>query len=92
LSPAFSKSGKGFGVRRASSELPFHSLRHTSVTLLKDAGIPQAVVQELIGHDSQQMSALYTHVGQEALAKAAAALPDISNSEDFGSLIGSGDS
>jgi len=71
------KSGKGFGVRRASSELSFHSLRHTAVTLLKDAGIPQAVVQELIGHDSQQMSALYTHVGQEALAKAAAALPDI---------------
>jgi integrase len=71
------RSGKGFGVRRASSELSFHSLRHTAVTVLKEAGIPQAVVQELIGHDSQQMSALYTHVGQEALEKAAAALPEI---------------
>ena len=68
----------GFGGRRASSELSFHSLRHTAVTLLKDAGIPQAVVQELIGHDSQQMSALYTHVGHEALERATAALPDIS--------------
>ena len=44
---------------------------------LKDAGVPQAVVQELIGHDSKAMSALYTHVGQEALQKATAALPEL---------------
>ena len=56
-----------------ASQLSFHSLRHTAVSLLKDAGIPQAAVQELIGHDSEQMSALYTHVGREALEKAAAA-------------------
>lgn len=49
----------------------------TAVTLLKDAGIPEAVVMEMIGHDSEQMSAHYTHVGREALEKAAAALPEI---------------
>jgi integrase len=70
-------TGKGSGGRRMSSELSFHCLRHTAVTLLKDAGIPQAVVQELIGHDSEQMSALYTHVGREALEKATAALPEL---------------
>jgi hypothetical protein len=32
---------------------------------------------ELVGHDSAQMSAHYTHVGQEALEKATAALPQI---------------
>jgi hypothetical protein len=32
-------------------------------------------VMELVGHDSEQMSAHYTHVGQEALEKATAALP-----------------
>jgi integrase len=71
--------GRGIGraARRAASQLSFHSLRHTAVSLLKDAGIPQAAVQELIGHDSEQMSALYTHVGREALEKAAAALPEI---------------
>src|SRR6202008_2176041 len=69
-------TGKGSGGRRAARELSFHSLRHTAVSLLKDAGIPQAVVQELIGHDSEQMSALYTHVGPEALERAAA-LPEI---------------
>jgi site-specific recombinase XerD len=71
------RTGKGFRSRRGSSELSFHSLRHTAVSLLKDAGVPQAVAQELIGHDSVQMSQHYTHVGIEALQKAAAALPEL---------------
>lgn len=73
---------KSIGVKgkgRDPSGLSFHSLRHTAVTLLKEAGIPQAVVQELIGHDSEQMSEHYTHVGSEALKKAAAALPDVTS-------------
>jgi integrase len=70
-------SGRGRGGRRIHSGISFHSLRHTAVSLLKDAGIPEAVVMELVGHDSKQMSALYTHVGREALEKAAAALPEI---------------
>jgi integrase len=71
--------GRGIGraAKRAPSQLSFHSLRHTAVSLLKDAGIPQAVVQELVGHDSEQMSALYTHVGREALERAASSLPEI---------------
>jgi integrase len=67
--------GIGRNAKRAGSNLSFHSLRHTAVSLLKDAGIPQAVVMELIGHDSEAMSQLYTHVGVEALRKAAASLP-----------------
>jgi integrase len=69
--------GIGRDAKRAGSSLSFHSLRHTAVSLLKDAGIPQAVVQELIGHDSEAMSQLYTHVGVEALRKAAASLPEL---------------
>jgi integrase len=68
---------KGRGARRTSYELSFHSLRHTAVSLLKDAGIPEAAVMELVGHDSKQMSAHYTHVGREALEKAAAAFPEL---------------
>ena len=68
---------KGRNTRRTKNELSFHCIRHTAVTLLKDAGIPEAVVMEMIGHDSAQMSGIYTHVGQEALSKAAAALPEL---------------
>ena len=55
----------------------FHSLRHTAVSLLKDAGIPDAVVMALVGHESAAMSHRYTHVGKDALAKAAKSLPEI---------------
>lgn len=75
VSHAREKSGK-HGAK-TSTPLSFHSLRHTAVTMLKEAGIPAAVVMELIGHDSEQMSDHYTHVGYEALKKAANALPDV---------------
>ena len=69
-------SGKGRDAKRLSSGLSFHALRHTTVSLLKVAGIPEAVVMELVGHDSKAMSAHYTHVS-EALGKAVAAFPEI---------------
>jgi integrase len=65
------------GARRRLRELSFHCLRHNAVSLLKEAGVPHAVVQELIGHDSEAVSAQYTHVGDEALQRAVAALPEI---------------
>jgi integrase len=65
------------GRCRAQADISFHSLRHTAVTLLKEAGIPQAVVMELVGHDNQEMSQHYTRVGRAALASAARAFPDL---------------
>lgn len=71
------KDGEGRNTRRRTSDVTFHSLRHTAVTLLKEAGVPAAVVMELIGHDSVQMSEHYTHVGSEALRNAAESLPNL---------------
>jgi len=70
-------TGEGRAGRHENGETSFHSLRHSAVTLLKEAGVPSAVVQALIGHESQQMSELYTTVGEEALTKAAAAFPTL---------------
>ena len=67
--------GKGRSGRRAGQELSFHSLRHTSVSLLKDAGIPDAVVMALVGHASAAISQRYTHVGRDALQRATDSLP-----------------
>lgn len=66
--------GHGRDGRRRRYDLSFHSLRHTAVT---EAGTPQAVAMEFIGHDSPAISMSYTHVGAEALKKAAAALPEV---------------
>jgi integrase len=70
------KEANSSGRRRANG-LSFHSLRHNCVSMLKDAGIPQAVVQEFVGHADAKTSALYTHTGREALEKAATAFPAI---------------
>jgi integrase len=69
--------GKGRGGMREGNDIGFHAIRHTSVSLLKDARVPDAVVMELVGHGSAAMSQHYTHVGSEALTKAANALPKI---------------
>jgi integrase len=70
-------TGRGRANTRKGMEVSFHSIRHTSVSLLKDAGIPDAVVMAIVGHSSAAMSRRYTHVGKESLAKAAAALPEL---------------
>ncbi len=61
--------------KRAVLQYGFHSLRHTTVTLLQEAGVPQAVVQEIVGHRTVAMTQRYTHIGRDALQKAVAALP-----------------
>jgi integrase len=68
---------RGRDGKRQRNELSFHCLRHTAVTLLKEAGVPQAVTMALIGHDSPEISQHYTHVGDEALKKACATLPAV---------------
>jgi integrase len=70
-------TNKGRDVTREANQLSFHSLRRTATTLLHEAGIPAAVAQALIGHDSEAIHELYVSVGREALQKAANALPEV---------------
>jgi integrase len=64
------KKRKGRDGRRNLSEISYHSLRHTAVSLLKTAGVSGAVAEDLVGHDSAEMNRRYTHI--EAPAKRAA--------------------
>jgi integrase len=79
LRPRLSKRGGGNGrnTRRASASLSFHSLRRTATTLLHEAGVPQQVVQAMIGHDSTEVHQLYVAIGPAALRAAAASLPEL---------------
>jgi len=70
--------GVGRSASRALDPLSFHSLRHTAVTLLKEAGVPAAVVMEIVGHSSVAVSRLYTHIGEDVLAGALDKMPAIS--------------
>lgn len=62
-------AGVGRGGRRQQSEISFHCLRHSAVTFLKHAGVPQAVVEELAGHSSAVVSRAYTHTSESQLLK-----------------------
>ena len=72
------KRGGGRGVKRATGGLSFHCLRHTATSLLKNAGISPAIVQEFVGHDSKTVSENYTHIETSVLRAAADAMPDLS--------------
>lgn len=54
-------SGKGRKAPRNLEEISFHSLRHTATSLLKRAGVSEAVARDLIGHESAEISRHYTH-------------------------------
>jgi integrase len=71
------ENGKGRAGRRATSEISFHALRHTAVSLLKSAGVSDAVAMDLAGHDSAAVSRLYTHIEDSAKRKAVDRLPKL---------------
>jgi integrase len=76
------KAKSGRAGMRDRTEVSFHSLRATAATLLHEAGIPAAVAQEFIGHDSEAVHRVYVQIGEENLKKASAALPNILTEDD----------
>lgn len=73
------RNGKGRASRRVASEITFHSLRHTATSLLKSAGVSDAVAMDIIGHESAEMSRHYTKIEDKAKRDAVNALPDVLN-------------
>jgi integrase len=68
---------KGRGARRTQSPLTFHSLRHTAVSLLKNAGVSDVIARDIIGHESEAVSRAYTHIESETRRRALDKLPDV---------------
>ncbi len=59
-------AGKGRAGRRNVSEGTYHCLRHTLTSWLKNAGVSDAIARDLVGHESAEISRLYTHVDDAA--------------------------
>ena len=62
---------------RSITKYSMHSFRHTFVSIAAQSGIPLAVVQQIVGHASDDMTRHYTHIDQENTKKAINALPAI---------------
>lgn len=62
---------------RTSYERSFHSLRHTLTSWLANSNISPEVRMQIIGHKSQDVHSLYTHLGDETLKNAMAEVPSL---------------
>jgi integrase len=72
-------TGKGHNQARDASEISFHSLRHSAVTMLKAAGVSDFIAREIVGHESAAISRQYTHLTTDDKRAAMQRLPDITN-------------
>ena len=82
--PQYSKKGHtegGRAAKRTRYEYTFHCFRHTAVSMMKDAGISESIVMDLIGHESAAVSRGYTHLELESKRAALATIPDITAEE-----------
>jgi integrase len=68
---------EGRNARRVTSELSFHSLRHSAVSLLKASGATDAMARAIAGHETTAMSEHYTHLSADDLRATVDALPDV---------------
>jgi integrase len=68
---------QGRSQARETSEISFHSLRHSAVTMLKVAGLSDFFAREIVGHDSAAVSRQYTHLSTDDLRNAMQRLPDV---------------
>jgi integrase len=69
--------GAGGDEGRTFNKLSFHSLRHTYVSQLANAGVAPDVRQLLTGHSDDKTHAVYTHTQLETLRQAVGKLPGV---------------
>lgn len=69
-SDRWAEAVKAAGVASVS----LHSARHTAVTVLRDAGVPDHIVAAFVGHDEVTMRRTYSHAQPEAMAEAGQAI------------------
>jgi integrase len=72
-------TGKGRSQARETSEISFHSLRHSAVTMLKASGVSDVLAREIVGHESAAISRHYTHLSTDDLRSAMQRLPNVTN-------------
>ena len=77
LARGHKSTSKGRDQAREASEISFHSLRHSAVTMLKAAGVSDFMAREIVGHESAAVSRQYTHLPTDDKRAAMQRLPDV---------------
>jgi len=66
---------------RAVVAVGFHSLRHTFVSLCREADVSMSVVESLVGHSNPAMTRHYTHTSEREARRAVDCLPSITGEQ-----------
>jgi integrase len=64
-------------ARRETQPLSFHSLRHSATSMLKAAGVSDAIARAIIGHESAAVSRQYTHLDMSTMRQAMEKMPSL---------------
>ena len=67
------------GRKKKTTVLGFHSLRHSFASFAAEAGVPKAVVESILGANSEIVDQFYTHIGDEAQRAAIDAISGSAN-------------
>jgi integrase len=67
------------GAGRETNSLSFHSLRHSCVSAMANAGIAPEIRKKLSGHADDRSHAIYTHHAVETLREAIRRMPGVSS-------------
>ncbi|MCE9616693.1 MAG: tyrosine-type recombinase/integrase [Lentisphaerae bacterium] len=66
----------GSGIRKRVV-VGFHSLRHATISLMREAGAAQSVSMAIAGHSSREVHQLYTHTDEAAMRRAVLTIPGV---------------
>ncbi len=59
-------------------DVRLHDARHTTITLLAQAGVPRGIIATIVGHDDPAFTErVYTHIDLDAARVATRALDDL---------------
>ena len=73
-SPESSYKRRRGGIYPNLLTVRFHDLRHTAITVMAEAGLPDQTIMAQVGHISPEMIKPYSHIRRQALNAAAAVL------------------
>ena len=63
--------------RRAQHARSFHALRHSLTSALANLDVSEEIRRRIVGHESAEVHAGYTHTERETLARAMAKMPSV---------------
>jgi integrase len=65
------------GTQRAQHARSFHSLRHSLTSTLANLDVSEEIRRRIVGHESAEVHAGYTHHERETLARAVGKMPSV---------------